>query len=91
VDPRPELNPVKLEHWFNPSVPVRDVNNVGHTIYVSNVPKAAEILLTWDKRGPKWRKAVQVCMEAMEGKKSADEVRKAFESAAKEAGVLRGE
>jgi hypothetical protein len=46
-------------------------------------------LLTWDKRGPKWRKAVQTCIEAGEGRKSATDVRKAFEAAAKEAGMLR--
>ena len=36
-----------------------------------------------------WRKAVKVCMEALEGKKTPDEARKAFEVAAKEAGMLR--
>ena len=81
---------MKLEHWFNPSVPVRDVNKPGLTINVSNVPRAAEILLTWPERGPKWRVAVQTCVDAMEGEKPADEVRKAFEAAAKEAGMLRG-
>ena len=50
---------------------------------------ASEQLLTWTEGGPKWRKAVKVCMAALEGKKTPDEARKAFEAAAKEAGMLR--
>lgn len=81
---------MKPTDWFSPPVPVRDVNKPGLTINVSNIPRAAEVLLTWPEKGPKWRKAVQTCIDAGEGRKSADEVRKAFEAAAKEAGMLRG-
>ena len=75
--------------WFSPAVAVRSESNAGLTINVSNVSRAAETLLTWTKRGPKWRKAVQTCMDAMEGNKTPDEARKSFEAAAKESGMLR--
>jgi hypothetical protein len=59
------------------------------THYVSNVQTASEQLLTWRERGPMWRKAVKVCLDALAGKRTPDEARKAFEVAAKEAGMLR--
>jgi hypothetical protein len=55
---------------------------------VSNVQAASEHLLTWTKRGPKWRLAVRVCMAAMADKATAQEARKAFRAAAKEEGML---
>ncbi|MER8521187.1 DUF982 domain-containing protein [Mesorhizobium sp. M0644] len=39
--------------------------------------------------GPKWRKAVQLCIDAVEDRATPEEVRKAFEAAAREEGVLR--
>jgi hypothetical protein len=81
---------MKPEHWFNPAVPVRDVDKPGLTINVSNIRRAAETLLTWPDKGPKWRKAVQTCIDAGKGSATAADVRQAFEAAAKEAGMLRG-
>lgn len=81
---------VKVEHWFNPPVAVRDANNAGRTINVSNVPRAGELLLSWGESGPEWRAAVQTCIDTETGKKTAADVRKAFEAAAKEAKMLRG-
>jgi hypothetical protein len=76
--------------WFPRPVPVGDVRNVGRTINVSNIGLAMEVLLSWpDHTRPKWRRAAQTCIEAGEGKKTAADVRKAFEAAAKEAGMLR--
>ena len=79
----------RSQHWFSPPVAVRSESKAGLTLNVSNVSRAAETLLTWQKRGPKWRKAVQTCVDAMEGKKTPDHARKAFEAAAKESGMLR--
>lgn len=76
--------------WFSPPIAVRDAGNVGRTINVSNVPLAGELLLAWGESGPKWRVAVQTCIDTETGKKTAADVRKAFEAAAKEAGMLRG-
>jgi hypothetical protein len=77
------------EEWFAPPVSVRDVKRVGLTLNINNVTRAAEVLLSWQKRGPKWRAAVEACIDAHEGRKTAAEVRKAFEAAAKESGMLR--
>nr|WP_036241361.1 DUF982 domain-containing protein [Mesorhizobium sp. STM 4661] len=74
--------------WFYPPVYVA-TKQVGLTRGVNNVRVAAEELLEWDKRGAKWRKAVQACIDAEEGRASADEVRKAFEAAAKDADLWR--
>ncbi|MER9236330.1 DUF982 domain-containing protein [Mesorhizobium sp. M0622] len=38
-------------------------------------------------KGPKWTKAVQSCVDAFQGSASPQEVREAFEAAAKEANV----
>lgn len=43
--------------------------------------------MTWDTKGPRWTKAVQSCVDAFEGRVSPQEVREAFEAAAKEATV----
>lgn len=75
--------------WFNPPVPVR-TKHVGRTYNVSSARAAAEQLMLWETRGPKWRKAVQTCLSALEGKTPAADVRKAFEAAARESGMLRG-
>jgi hypothetical protein len=75
-------------HWFNPPVYV-STDRPGLTYGVSHVEGAAEQLLKWTKRGPKWKKAVAACMACLEGEVTAGDVRKAFEAAAKEEGVLR--
>lgn len=54
---------------------------------VSHVEGAAEELMAWDTKGPRWTKAVQSCVDALEGRVSPQEVREAFEAAAKEASV----
>jgi hypothetical protein len=45
--------------------------------------------MKWRKRGPKWKKAVKACMAVLEGDGTPGDVRKTFEAAAKEEGVLR--
>jgi hypothetical protein len=74
-------------HWFNPPVYVR-TNRPGIRFGVSHVEGAAEQLLKWTKRGPKWQQAVETCMAAMEGNVPTQEVRRAFEAAAKEESML---
>ncbi|TIL63258.1 DUF982 domain-containing protein [Mesorhizobium sp.] len=54
---------------------------------VSHVEGAAEEFMAWDTKGPLWTKAVQSCVDAFEGRVSPQEVREAFEAAAKEASV----
>ncbi|MER8461997.1 DUF982 domain-containing protein [Mesorhizobium sp. M1396] len=70
-------------HWFNPPVYVR-TDRPGIRFGVSHVEGAVEQLLKWTKRGPKWKQAVETCMAAMEGNVPTQEVRRAFEAAAKE-------
>jgi hypothetical protein len=74
--------------WFSPPVPVR-TKRVGMTREVSSVEAAAEELLTWEKQGAAWRKAVQACIDAGEGTKTPEDARKAFQAAAKACGMLR--
>ncbi|TPL49287.1 DUF982 domain-containing protein [Mesorhizobium sp. B2-4-4] len=74
--------------WFSPPVPVK-TKRVGMTREVSSVEAAAEELLTWEKQGAAWRKAIQACIDAGEGRKSAEAARKAFLAAAKACGMLR--
>jgi hypothetical protein len=76
--------------WFSPPVPVR-TKRIGTTREVSSVEAAAEELLTWEKQGAAWRKAVQACIDAGEGRTTAGEARKAFLAAAKACGMLRGQ
>jgi hypothetical protein len=45
--------------------------------------------MKWTKRGPKWKEAVEVSMALIEGERTPDDVRKAFEAAAEEEGLLR--
>ncbi|SJM34038.1 DUF982 domain-containing protein [Mesorhizobium delmotii] len=75
-------------HWFNPPVYVR-TDRPGVRFGVSHVEGAAEQLLKWTKKGPKWKRAVEACVAGMEGEVTPNDVRKAFEAAAKEEGVLR--
>jgi hypothetical protein len=72
--------------WFSPPVYVK-ASRPGIRHEVSHVEAAAEELMAWDTKGPRWTKAVQSCVDAFEGRVSPQEVREAFEMAAKEAGV----
>ncbi|MER9618668.1 DUF982 domain-containing protein [Mesorhizobium sp. M0207] len=58
----------------------------GVTYGCNNVEGAAEELMKWTKMGPKWRKAVQLCADAFQDRVTPEEVRQAFEAAAKEEG-----
>jgi Protein of unknown function (DUF982) len=73
--------------WFSPVVPVRGANGMTHN--VSNVQAAAEVLLQWPKRGPKWALAMRACMGALAGEVTPQEARRVFRLAAKEEGMLR--
>jgi hypothetical protein len=55
---------------------------------VNNVEAAADQLVKWTKRGPKWNKAVRVCLAALAGELTPEDGRVAFKSAAKEEGML---
>jgi hypothetical protein len=44
-----------------------------------------------EEAGRPWRKAVQACIDAGEGRTTADEARKAFLAAAQACGMLRAE
>lgn len=72
--------------WFYPPVSVT-TDKPGLTIGVSSVERAAEQLLAWEARGPKWRSAVSACMDALSGKGTPDQARAAFVDAAKESGM----
>lgn len=71
--------------WFSPPVSVSS-EQPGLTIVISSVERAAERLLVWEKRGPKWRLAVEACTAALNGTVAVDEARAAFLEAAKESG-----
>ncbi|QEL26176.1 DUF982 domain-containing protein [Bosea sp. F3-2] len=73
--------------WFDPPVSIEG-DRPGLTIVISSVERAAEQLLTWEDRGPKWRGAVQACMDAMSGGGTAKQAREAFVTAAEEVGKL---
>ncbi|MER8909002.1 DUF982 domain-containing protein [Mesorhizobium sp. M0854] len=72
--------------------PLRVLNPRGPTSFpitcVGRQACAAEELMKWTKRGPKWTLAVQSCIDAFQDRVSPDDVGKAFEEAAKEEGVL---
>ncbi|MER8911999.1 DUF982 domain-containing protein [Mesorhizobium sp. M0854] len=55
---------------------------------VHHVEAAAEELVLWTKRGPKWQEAERACVEAMSGKVSPQQARDAFEEAPNEEGML---
>ncbi|ESX22138.1 hypothetical protein X766_03990 [Mesorhizobium sp. LSJC255A00] len=73
--------------WFNPPVYVKG-DRPGMRYGISHVQGAAEELLKWTKRGPRWRRAIEACMAAIEGKVPPKEVRQLFEDAAKEEKVF---
>ncbi|TIT24668.1 MAG: DUF982 domain-containing protein [Mesorhizobium sp.] len=71
-------------HWFVPPVFVRTEAGDRHSC--NNARAALEQLKTWTRRGPRWHKAVTLCLSALEGDPvDLHVVRKAFEAAAKEA------
>lgn len=73
--------------WFSPAVPVR-TKRPGVRYNVTSVEGASEQLLEWTKRGPRWNKAVRVCIAAIAGEMAPEEARDAFRAAAKEEGML---
>lgn len=75
-------------HRFSPAVDVRAPETVCLRLHVNSVEVAAEELLKWLKRGPRWRKAVESCVAGLEDKVTPEQARKAFEAAAKETGML---
>ncbi|WP_245264926.1 DUF982 domain-containing protein [Mesorhizobium opportunistum] len=52
------------------------------------VDAAAEELLKWPNRGPRWRLAAEACLSAMDGKMPTNEFRLLFEDAAQEEEML---
>ncbi|RWO26651.1 DUF982 domain-containing protein [Mesorhizobium sp.] len=74
-------------HWFHPPVYI-ETDQAGLTYVCINVESAAE-LMKWTKRGAKWKEAVAVCIGLIEGERTPDDVRKPFEAAAEEEGLLR--
>ncbi|GLS36059.1 hypothetical protein GCM10010869_16480 [Mesorhizobium tianshanense] len=74
-------------HWFSPPLYVK-TDRPGVRFGVSHVEGAAEKLLSWTKRGPRWRHAVELCMEGLQGRVAPAAVRDAFEAAAKEEGMF---
>ncbi|MCF6119148.1 DUF982 domain-containing protein [Mesorhizobium muleiense] len=74
--------------WFSPPVFVK-TELVGVSYACNNVRGAAEQLLKWNRRGPKWQRASALCLQALGGEEvDPKEIRKAFEAAAKEAKKL---
>ncbi|RWO26653.1 DUF982 domain-containing protein [Mesorhizobium sp.] len=74
--------------WFSPPVFVK-TELTGVSYGCNNVRGAAEQLLKWTKRGPKWHLASALCLSALEGEEvDPKEIRQAFEAAAKEAKML---
>ncbi|AZO41473.1 DUF982 domain-containing protein [Mesorhizobium sp. M7D.F.Ca.US.005.01.1.1] len=56
---------------------------------IDHVEVAADELLKWAKRGPRWHKAMILCRSALEGDPINPQIiRKAFAAAAKEAQML---
>jgi hypothetical protein len=75
-------------HWFHSPVYI-ETDRPGFTYVCTNVESAAVELMKWTTRGPKWKEAVEVCMALIEGERTTDDVRNAFEAAAEEEGLLR--
>ena len=55
---------------------------------VRDIETASLMHLSWPGRGKAWRRAAEVLSEALNGRASPDEARKAFVAAAEEAAVL---
>jgi hypothetical protein len=68
-----------------------ETEHTGRYLTVTRTAQAASFLIErWpvQKRGPKYRSALKVMMDAMEQRKTASVARNAFVGAAKEAGVF---
>ncbi|RUU21329.1 DUF982 domain-containing protein, partial [Mesorhizobium sp. M7A.T.Ca.TU.009.01.3.2] len=72
---------------FNPPVYVK-TDRPGVRLGVSRIDTAAEELLKWSNRGPKWRLAAEACLTAMDGKMPTENFRLLFENAAEEEDML---
>ncbi len=57
---------------------------------IGRVSEAAQTLMDvrWPVRGPRHRDAVETCLKALDGHRSADDARARFVEAAEEAGIL---
>ena len=60
----------------------------GLAVLIATVEQAADNLLNCHDHTPAWRRAVQVCHDAMRGSATADQARQAFIEAAQEAGRM---
>lgn len=72
-------------------VPVTvETAQIGRTFTVTRTAQAADFLLNkWpEQRGPKYRKALQATMDALEQRKAVDTARRAFTAAAKESDIF---
>ncbi|MDF3217285.1 DUF982 domain-containing protein [Mesorhizobium sp. M7A.F.Ca.CA.001.09.2.1] len=72
---------------FNPPVYVK-TDRPGFRLGISRIDTAAEELLKWSNRGPKWRLAAEACLTAMDGKMPTNDFRVLFEDAAEEEEML---
>lgn len=74
--------------WFSSPVYVK-TDRPGFRYGVNHVQEAAEQLHKWAKRGPRWSKAMTLCLSALEGDPIDPQIiRNAFEAAAKESKML---
>ncbi|ESZ28733.1 MULTISPECIES: DUF982 domain-containing protein [unclassified Mesorhizobium] len=73
--------------WFNPPVYVK-TDRPGFRLGISRIGTAAEELLKWSNRGPKWRSAAEACLSAMDGKMPIGDFRLLFEAAADQEEML---
>jgi hypothetical protein len=72
---------------FRPPINVRTAK-IGATVSVDNVHHAADELLKWQRRGPRWKRAIEACMNALKSQIDGAVARRAFEAAAEESGML---
>lgn len=63
---------------------------IGRSLTVTRTAQAADFLVNkWpEPRGPKYRKALQAVMDALEQRKRVDTARRAFTAAAKESDIF---
>ncbi|MER9616739.1 DUF982 domain-containing protein [Mesorhizobium sp. M0207] len=72
--------------WFSAPVYAK-TDRPGVTYGCNNVEGAAEELMKWTKMGPKWREAVQLCIDAGEDRATPEEARKYEHHAARRIGA----
>lgn len=60
---------------------------------IGSVLEAKQLLADtdWPVRGPRHEDAVDACLKVIDGHRSASDARRAFEDAAREAGILAGQ